>query len=382
MRGSILRADSNGRISYIWPVQLKAGIRYLLGLAAIVVLLLLLWKIREIGIYFGISVVLALIGRPLLDLLTKIKIGERRFPNWLGAVVVLITYIGLITAIVLIIVPVITKQANIIAELDSNILLEAFSTPVEWYQSWVEKLGLEEFNQEYVEEKLLSYLDFSSVSLVAGNMLSGIGTLTIGVFSVLFITFFLLKDRNTVNNIVDAVTPDKYLESIRNILTTTKNLLSRYFIGIAIQISIITTIVTVGLSIIGIPNALFIGFLAGLINVIPYLGPLIGGSLGIIIGTLSMLSINPEINVMLLVTKMLAVFVTAQLTDNFVLQPLIFSKSVKAHPLEIFLVIMSAGTLFGIVGLILAVPIYTFLRIVAREFFNGFKVVQRLTKNI
>ena len=78
----------------------------------------------------------------------------------------------------------------------------------------------------------------------------------------------------------------------------------------------------------------------------------------------------------------LSVFVVAQMIDNFVLQPTIFSKSVKAHPLEIFLVILSAGSLGGIVGMILAIPLYSFLRIVAKEFFNGYKVVQGLTKNI
>jgi len=363
-------------------MQLKAGIKYILGLVALVLLVLILWKIREIGIYFGISIVLALVGRPLMELLSKLKFRDKGLPSWLCSFIVLATYITVLIIVGLVLIPVISRQANMIAALDVNILIEAFSTPIEWYENWVEKLNLEEFNQEYVEDKLVSYLDFSFMSGVVTKVMSGVGTVTIGVFSVLFITFFLLKDRNTVNNIVETATPDKYLESINNVLHTTKNLLSRYFIGIMIQISIITTIVTVGLSIIGIPNALFIGVLAGLINIIPYLGPLIGGSLGIIIGTLSMLGEVPDVNVIWLISKMLIVFSAAQLTDNFVLQPLIFSKSVKAHPLEIFFVIMISGTLFGIIGMILAVPIYTFLRIIGKEFFNGFKIVQGLTKNI
>lgn len=363
-------------------MQLKAAIRYIIGIIALVVLLLTLWKIREIGIYFGISIVLALIGRPLMNLLAGLQIKDRHLPSWLCAFTVLATYIGLLVLIGLVLAPVITRQATMISSLDENILLDAFKTPLEWYQNWVEKLNLQEFNQDNVEDTLMSYLDFSSMSGLAQKVISGLGTLTIGIFSVLFITFFLLKDRNTVNNIVDTATPDKFLENVRKVLSTTKDLLSRYFIGILIQVSLITTIVTIGLSLIGIPNALFIGVLAGIINIIPYLGPLIGGSLGIIIGTLSMLSIQPDINVMWLVSKMLIVFSIAQVTDNFVLQPLIFSKSVKAHPLEIFLVIMISGNLFGIVGMIVAVPIYTFLRIVGKEFFNGYKIVQGLTKNI
>jgi predicted PurR-regulated permease PerM len=363
-------------------MQLKAGIRYIIGIVALIVLLLLLWKIREIGIYFGISVVLALIGRPLMNLMSKLNFKGKSLPNWFCSFVVLASYIGVIALIAVVLIPVVSRQATMIASLDVNILIDAFSTPIEWYQNWVQKLDLQEFNQQYAEEKIESYLDFSFMSAIVQKVMSGVGTLTIGLFSVLFITFFLLKDRNTVNIILETATPDKYIVSVKHVLTSTKNLLTRYFIGISIQVSIITTIVTVGLSIIGIPNALFIGMLAGLINVIPYLGPLIGGSLGIIIGTLSMLGMDPDVNVMWLISKMLIVFSVAQVTDNFVLQPLIFSKSVKAHPLEIFLVIMISGTLFGIVGMVLAVPIYTFLRIVGKEFFNGVKIVQGLTKNI
>jgi predicted PurR-regulated permease PerM len=363
-------------------MQLKAGIRYLIGIIALILLLLMLWKVREIGIYFGISVVLALIGRPLINLINKFKIKEKSPPNWFSAFIVLATYIVAIVLIAGILIPVVSKQAAMISSLDVKILIDAFSTPIEWYENWVEKLHLEEFNQQYAEDKIVSYLDFSFMSGIVQRVMAGIGTLTIGVFSVLFITFFLLKDRNTVNLIVETVTPDKYIESIHHILKSTKDLLTRYFIGISIQVSIITLIVTVGLSIIGIPNALFIGIVAGLINVIPYVGPLIGGSFGIVIGTVSMLAMEPDVNIAWLVSKMLIVFTTAQMTDNFVLQPLIFSKSVKAHPLEIFLVIMISGTLFGILGMVLAIPIYTFLRIVGKEFFNGVKIVQGLTKNI
>ncbi|MFT5481043.1 MAG: putative PurR-regulated permease PerM [Bacteroidia bacterium] len=181
---------------------------------------------------------------------------------------------------------------------------------------------------------------------------------------------------------IDTVTPDAYLKNIHTIITSTKDLLSRYFIGVAIQVSIISFIVASGLAILGIPNALLIGFLAGLFNIIPYLGPIIGAAMGI---TLSLLSdVNPDIQMQMtpVILKILGVFAVAQVTDNFVLQPVIFSKSVKAHPLEIFVVIVAAGMVVGVVGMILAVPTYTFLRIVAKEFFQGYKVVQGLTKDL
>ena len=170
--------------------------------------------------------------------------------------------------------------------------------------------------------------------------------------------------------------------SVHKVLMHTKNLLSRYFIGIAIQISIIATIVSVGLTIVGIENAILIGLLAGVINIIPYLGPIIGGTIGVTIAVMSNLDLELQTQLLPLILKVFAVFATAQLTDNFVLQPLIFSKSVKAHPLEIFFVILIAGSLAGIVGMVLAVPTYTFLRIVGKEFFHGYKIVQGLTKDL
>ncbi|MFW5890444.1 MAG: AI-2E family transporter, partial [Marinilabiliaceae bacterium] len=77
--------------------------------------------------------------------------------------------------------------------------------------------------------------------------------------------------------------------------------------------------------------------------------------------------------------SMLLVYITAQLIDNMFFQPLIFSNSVKAHPLEIFIVILSAGYMSGILGMFLAIPVYTILRVIAREFFNKYEAVKRLT---
>lgn len=117
-------------------------------------------------------------------------------------------------------------------------------------------------------------------------------------------------------------------------------------------------------------------------NVIPYLGPLIGATIGIIIGIISSLSLGAYTSILPLSLTIAAVFSVSNLIDNMVLQPLIYSTSVKAHPIEIFLVIIIAGSLFGITGMILAVPAYTVLRVIAREFFSEFRLVKKLTENM
>ena len=358
-------------------------VRFILGALGVLFLLWFLWQIQQVVVYFMIAIVLALMGRPLMSFLSKLKIKEKDLPNWLSSITVLLSYIVLLGLFFKFLIPVLAKQIEIILSLDIEKLLHEFDEPIHNLEDWFQSMNITGMNRETIRNQFMDYLDFSHFANMFDGLVSGIGTLLIGVMSVLFITFFLLKDKDIVSNIVDALTPDKYLESIHRILKDTKDLLTRYFIGVAIQVSIVTAIVSLGLTLFGIPNALLIGFMAGLINIIPYLGPIIGATFGIALSLLSHVEgggVDSEIPAMVL--KVLAVFSVAQLTDNFVLQPLIFSKSVKAHPLEIFVVIMAAGMIAGVLGMILAVPTYTFIRIVAREFFQGYKVVQGLTKDL
>jgi predicted PurR-regulated permease PerM len=360
----------------------KQIVRFLIGLIGVLIIGWLLWQVRIVGVYFAVATVLALMGRPLMKLLARFEYRDWKIPVWVSSIVVLLSFLFLIFLGLKFLTPVLVKQLQIIANLDVEILLGSFDKQFADVEEWFLRMNLNGVDRKTIEAKIASYLDFSKVGTFLKQVISGIGSVLIGFMSVLFITFFLLKDKEIINNIIDTVTPDAYLKNIHTIITSTKDLLSRYFIGVAIQVSIISFIVASGLAILGIPNALLIGFLAGLFNIIPYLGPIIGAAMGI---TLSLLSdVNPDIQMQMtpVILKILGVFAVAQVTDNFVLQPVIFSKSVKAHPLEIFVVIVAAGMVVGVVGMILAVPTYTFLRIVAKEFFQGYKVVQGLTKDL
>ena len=178
------------------------------------------------------------------------------------------------------------------------------------------------------------------------------------------------------------MTPERNAQKIKNILQKTKKLLGRYFIGLLIEISSMITLLTIGLTILDVPSAVLIGFFGGTMNIIPYLGPVIGASLGAVIGVVGELGAGNYLDFYLVSGKVALVFLAANLIDNIILQPLIYSNSVKAHPLEIFLVIMMAGTLAGPSGMIVAIPFYTMLRIIAGEFLGEFKLVQQLTNKI
>ena len=178
--------------------------------------------------------------------------------------------------------------------------------------------------------------------------------------------------------------PTRHEERFIKFLTGTKKLLSRYFIGILFQVTGITILVTLGMTIIGLKFQLaaVIGLTAGVMNVIPYIGPLIGISIGLLLGIANHLSMNFYQELLPLLGYMTLVFIIVQIIDNVLFQPVIYGTSVKAHPLEIFLVILIAGSLAGIPGMILAIPFYTVIRVFAGEFFNQFKIVKKITEKI
>ena len=179
-----------------------------------------------------------------------------------------------------------------------------------------------------------------------------------------------------------AVVPTKYEENTKRALNSVNNLLVRYFTGICVEALFITILNTAGLHFIGgvsFQLALVLAFLSGVLNVIPYIGPIMAGAIGTIIGIISQLGGVADPVIGPLFVKLVLIFFITHMIDVFLFQPYIYSNSVKAHPLEIFLVILLAGNIAGILGMLVAIPAYTVLRVFAKEFFSNFKVVQKLT---
>ncbi len=359
------------------------NIRLILGIIGIILLGYVLWNVRSIIYYFFAAGVIAFIARPLMTLLGKVKIRGWVLPNWLKSAIVLVGMVGIVFGLFRMIIPTVVHQADIISKIDTGTLLGRIQPQIESATLWLEKVNIDQNElQTILQDEVSKIFSVGDVGNYVKGFLGGITGSLIATFSILFISFFLIKDGSIVDNVLASLTPDKYLEKIKTIFNETKDLLTRYFVGVVIQISIVMLVITIGLSILGIENALLIGLIAGIFNIIPYVGPIMGAIVGISLAATGQLEANPALNMTSFILSVMIPFITAQVLDNFVLQPLIFSKSVKAHPLEIFLVILAAGSLGGVVGMIIAVPVYSFLRIVAKEFFNGYKVVQGLTKDL
>ena len=360
-------------------------LRILGGILIGLLVIYLVWRFSAIVTYLAIAIVLSLIGQPMVRRFNAMRIRRFHIPNGLSAFLALLVIILIVLGFVSIFVPLIASQASLVGNIDFDMLGSAMQKPISDIEIFLRQyniLSRDENLRQIFAQQIDSILSFASFSQALTSIIGFTGSLFIASFSILFLTFFFMKDSYLLDELVENLTPVNYHNEVHSVLTQSKRLLSRYFIGLLIELTTMMTLLSVGLSIFGVENALLIGFFGGLMNVIPYLGPIIGTAVAVMLTIFTALSTGMTSDLLTLIIIVVSVFAVSNLIDNVVLQPLIYSNSVKAHPVEIFLVILIAGSIAGIAGMILAIPTYTVLRVIAKEFLSQVKVVQKLTKNI
>jgi predicted PurR-regulated permease PerM len=359
--------------------------RIIVAVAGVLLGLFMIWYFFDILIYIIIAGIISLVGQPLVDILSKIRIGKLAMPKSVSALITLLSLIGFLIGLVFLFVPLITRQARMISLINVDEVVKYFAGVIDRLQGFLlsyDVIKADQTIQSILERQITSVINVTDFSNLFEKLLGATSTLMIGIFSVLFLSFFFLRDRRLLRSGILLLTPDHFQHEVVTILHKTKVMLSRYFIGLLSQLLIMMILLTIGLSLFGIDNAILIGFFGGFMNVIPYLGPIIGATIGTVLGISSDLGLGMYDYALNTAITVVLVFIVANLLDNFVVQPLIFSRRVNAHPIEILLVILMAGSLAGIPGMILAIPGYTVLRIVAKEFLSGFKLIDKLTENI
>ncbi len=368
-------------------VQLKGWARNLLLVAGGIFLIFLLWYFSAIVTYIIISMVLSFIGRPLVRWLSIIKYKKFRISNGVAAFIALIAIWVVFISFFRFIIPLLVKELETLSEIDLEAFLNSIEEPLTRLMklSGNEPLLVEEKTfYDILVEQLTAKINFSQLPNIFAFVAGTIGELFIGFFSVSFITFFFLKEKSMVREGILLIVPTEMEAKVSHILDSISYLLRRYFVGIILEVFMVMLLDTVGLTLVGLNfnHAVIIGFFCGLFNVIPYLGPWMGAILGLLIG--AALNINADFmsDTLPLLGLMTIIFISVQIIDNVLFQPLIYSSSVKAHPLEIFLVIIAAGSLAGILGMFLAIPTYTIVRVIAKEFFVNMKLVRKLTENL
>ena len=364
-----------------------AGYIIKLGGLAIIVALCLYFK--NVLIYIIAAFVVSLIGRPVMKLLRRIKIKGKSAPDWLLAVLTIVVIIGLLVLIVTQMIPMVSSIVKDASAIQTSTYFE--SNPIDMLNEWIIGLFPNVGNDFDIAAVLLGkvkeLVDFGKVSGIVGSVASIVSSLFVALFSVVFISFFFLKEEGLFERIICALVPDRHESNVRKTLNDIKELLSRYFVGLVIEMLGVAVVDFLGLWLIarlGFSYAIGIAFIAGLLNVIPYVGPLMGEAIGVIFAVVLKLgtSAGLDVNLWMFALIVLVIMLAAQLVDNFIYQPLIYSTSIKAHPLEIFIVLLMAGHIGGTVGMLVAIPAYTVVRVVAIRFFYKYKVIQRLVPDL
>jgi len=350
----------------------------ILGVA---LLLYFLWMIQSVIAYLAIAAVTALIGRPVVFFLRR----KLKIPNTLAVIITMVIMVGILAGIIALFVPLLTEQGKNLSLLDIDQLklnLESLHDQIVNFIGTAPNVVDEIIEETDFEKTIVDSLNIGFIPNFLNSFLDVLSTASIGLFSVLFISFFFLKDSNLLQSgILAFVNKDNENRTIHSI-NKINNLLSRYFVGLLLQIFILFVIYTITLLIVGIENAIVIAFLCALFNIIPYIGPIIGGVIMIVLTMTSNLGMDFSTVILPKAGYVLIGLAIGQLVDNFFSQPLIFSNSVKSHPLEIFLIIIIAGLLFGVVGMIVAVPGYTAIKVILKEFLSENKLVKSLTKSL
>lgn len=356
--------------------EISSGIlRAIAIILGVLVLLYFFYKIQSVLAYIAIAAVVSLVAKPIIRFLKR----KLKFRNSIAVITTMFLFIGFLIGLVSLFIPLIQKQGENLSLLNSD----AFKTKLQTTYMSLNDYFLER-NINVLEQ--FKHLDltsqFNKLPTVFNSIVGALGSITVGLLSVLFISFFLMKDKDILTKGLRAIVPSGNEARFAKSFSTIKDLLSRYFIGLIFQISILFILYTIILSIFGIENAIVIAILCATLNLIPFVGPLIGGIIMLFLSMTSNIGLDFKSLILPTTIYVMIGYLIAQLIDNFLSQPIIFSKSVKSHPLEIFLSIIIFGLLFGILGMVVAVPTYTAIKVILKEFLADNKIVQSLTKNL
>lgn len=363
---------------------------YIIRLAGLAAMIAICCIFSNVLVYILSAVVVSLIGHPIVRIFRKIHIKKLHIPDWISALLTILIIVAMLALIIAVMIPMVVNIIN-----EASVASDSTVSGTSWIEGvnqWLIGIfpGLgPDFNLITSLLKVLSdALSFSGVTGFVGSVAGVVVDIVVGVFTVSFISFFFLKDETLFGRIICALVPNKIEQMVSKTLDEIRRLLSRYFVGLLLEMLGVALINFLGIWLIArldVSYALGIAIIAGILNIIPYIGPLIGEVIGALLGMIlkaGIPGIGLDVNVWLFGLIILAIMLAVQLIDNFVFQPLIYSTSIKAHPLEIFIVFLMAGHIGGIMGMLVAIPAYTVIRVIAVRFFYRFKIIQRLVPDL
>jgi len=262
--------------------------RYIINFGTFAIIAALCWYFRSVLIYIIAAFVISLIGQPIFRSLKDIRFKGRTAPDWLLSVLTLVAIFAIITIIITQVIPVVSGIIRDAAAMNTRITFDRdmLDRINEWIISVFPGVGNDFDLFSYTLARLKEVTSFSGISNVIGSVASVVASIAVGAFSIVFISFFFIKDEALFGKIIGALVPDRIEASVGKTILDIEILLSRYFVGLTVEVMGVMLLDFLGLWLIariGVNYAIGIAFIAGILNVIPYVGPLIGEVLGVIL---------------------------------------------------------------------------------------------------
>ncbi len=327
-------------------------VRTLVWTLILATVLLLVWYFSRLVIYLVIGAALAYMMRPIVDRVQSAGVG--RITAILATFIVVF---GGLSILLRYLVPFVANQVSDISQLVTPSGIQSVFASIEdrlptGFQDDSVTTG--------IETAITTLFEGDKISSFMGSIVDIFTNLFYAVIVVPFITFFFLKDGTRIRHNLMKLAPNRYFEITLSIVEKIESNMGRYLKGLFLQSISIATLSSVLLYAVGLEYALAVGVFAGLANTIPYFGPLMGFIAGTVVGVAQTgdLSLVPGVFIAMGIT---------QIMDNVFFQPFIFSKAARAHPLIILFVVLIGAQIAGIVGMLVAIPLTTTIRVVIEQ---------------
>ncbi|WP_068984214.1 MULTISPECIES: AI-2E family transporter [Lysinibacillus] len=318
------------------------------------------------GVLAGIAYYLL---RPLLGLLERWRI-----PRIWGILLLYIAVIGILTLLILLVYPFLRDQFTNLAKEFPEYFMALTQNAVDYLNNsriteYLDKMNFNEVVKNFTTDMVKTVKDTATnlAQGVASGITGFVSTLTgivLSLVTVPFILFYLLKDGEKLPNFILKACPPRMRKEVHEIFHDMDKQISSYIQGQILVSMCIGSMVTIGFLIIGMKYALLLGFLAMITSVVPYLGPVIAITPAVIIALVT----SP-----FMLFKLAIVWTVVQLIEGKFISPQIMGKSLSIHPITIIFVLLTAGSLFGVPGVILGIPGYAILKVLVTHLFKLFK---------
>jgi predicted PurR-regulated permease PerM len=338
-------------------LTLERVVRFAFGALLLVGAAWGVWYFAGLVVYLVVGGLLAYLMRPIVYRLQGVGLGH------LPAIAV--TFVGVFGALAFLVATFAPFAVRQVTNLSQQVSVDAIATVVQTLETrlMAELPFLEEgFLVQSLREIADTLFRTDRLQNTFRSALGLFADIAYAVVVVPFVTFFFLKDGTRLRRGLLGFVPNRYFEVTLAILDKVESSLGRYLRALLVQCSAVGVVASLLLSLTGLDYAIAVGIFAGLANSIPYFGPAVGFIAGSLVGIAQTGDLS-------LVTPVLIAMAFTQLSDNLIFQPFIFSKAAQAHPLVILFVVLIGAQLAGIVGMLVAIPLTTVLRVVAREVF-------------